>query len=86
MFDGDDLVRDLWAGQWDLVFRVGDSDQCGWDRCCLQFCIHFLIMTNNDNNHNDNNHNNHNDDDNNNNNHNGGGESSGCGFGATSVD
>lgn len=84
MFDGDDLVRDLWAGQWDLVFRVGDSDQCGWDRCCLQFCIHDADSNDH---HNDNDHdhddNNHNYDDNN---HNGGGESSGCGFGATSVD
>ena len=82
MFDGDDLVRDLWAGQWDLVFRVGDSDQCGWDRCCLQFCIHDADSNDHHNDH-DHDDNNHNYDDNN---HNGGGESSGCGFGATSVD
>ncbi|MGA0813351.1 MAG: hypothetical protein ACO3RE_06675, partial [Ilumatobacteraceae bacterium] len=65
--DGDDLVRDLWAGQWDLVF----GDRCGYERGRYGLTVigrDSLAGGDDDNN------------------HNGGGESSGCGFGATSVD
>ena len=41
MFDGDDLVRDLWAGQWDLVFRVGDSDELSGDWSGVEFGVWY---------------------------------------------
>ena len=41
MFDGDDLVRDLWAGQWDLVFRVGDRDELSGDWSGVEFGVWY---------------------------------------------